>query len=82
MSERGPALVPCDVRTYSPKTAFIHKPGTWTYSPRGFDRVYQVHDIEHRLTRSHHPWTNGQDERMNRIIKDATVGPYKRQLTS
>jgi transposase InsO family protein len=30
-------------------------------------------DIEHRLTKPHHPWTNGQVERMNRTIKDATV---------
>ena len=30
-------------------------------------------DIEHRLTKPRHPWTNGQVERMNRTIRDATV---------
>ena len=30
-------------------------------------------DIDHRLTKHQHPWTNGQVERMNRTIKDATV---------
>jgi transposase InsO family protein len=30
-------------------------------------------DIDHRLTKPRHPWTNGQVERMNRTIKDATV---------
>lgn len=30
-------------------------------------------DIEHRLSKPRHPWTNGQVERMNRTIKDATV---------
>jgi transposase InsO family protein len=29
--------------------------------------------IEHRTTKPKHPWTNGQVERMNRTIKDATV---------
>lgn len=38
-----------------------------------FDRACQAHDIEHRLTKPKHPWTNGQAERMNRTIKDATV---------
>ena len=32
--------------------------------------------IEHRLTKPKHPWTNGQVERMNRTIKDATVKRY------
>jgi len=32
--------------------------------------------IEHRLTKVKHPWTNGQVERMNRTIKDATVKRY------
>jgi transposase InsO family protein len=31
------------------------------------------HGIEHRFTKINHPWTNGQVERMNRTIKDATV---------
>jgi transposase InsO family protein len=30
-------------------------------------------DIDHRLTKPKHPWTNGQVERMNRTIKEATV---------
>ena len=38
-----------------------------------FSRVCREHGIEHRLTKVKHPWTNGQVERMNRTIKDATV---------
>jgi transposase InsO family protein len=38
-----------------------------------FDRVCREHEIEHRLTKIKHPWTNGQVERMNRTIKEATV---------
>ncbi len=41
--------------------------------PHIFDRVCIVNGIEHRLTKPYHPWTNGQVERMNRTIKDATV---------
>ncbi len=41
-----------------------------------FDRVCDEHEIEHRLTKINHPWTNGQVERMNRTIKDATVKRY------
>jgi transposase InsO family protein len=41
-----------------------------------FDRVCIEHGIEHRLTKVNHPWTNGQVERMNRTIKDATVKRY------
>jgi len=41
-----------------------------------FDRVCDEHGIEHRLTKVNHPWTNGQVERMNRTIKEATVRRY------
>ena len=38
-----------------------------------FDMICEANEIEHRLTKPNHPWTNGQVERMNRTIKDATV---------
>jgi len=41
-----------------------------------FDRACQRHGIEHRLTKPNHPWTNGQVERMNRTLKEATVHRY------
>jgi transposase InsO family protein len=41
-----------------------------------FDRTCWRHEIEHRLTKPNHPWTNGQVERMNRTIKEATVKRY------
>jgi transposase InsO family protein len=43
------------------------------------DRVCQAYGIDHRLTTTHHPWTNGQVERMNRTRKDATVQTYHDQ---
>jgi transposase-like protein len=44
-----------------------------------FDRVCLENGIEHRLTKINHPWTNGQVERMNRTIKEATVKKYHYQ---
>jgi Integrase core domain len=44
-----------------------------------FDRICQEHSIDHRLTKTNHPWTNGQVERMNRTRKDATVKKYHDQ---
>lgn len=41
-----------------------------------FDRVCATNGIEHRTTKPNHPWTNGQVERMNRTIKEATVKRY------
>src|SRR4029450_410564 len=49
---------------------------TARYRLHMFDRVCREHDIEHRLTKPYHPWTNGQVERMNRTLKDATVRRY------
>ncbi len=38
-----------------------------------FDMICEANNIEHRLTKPNHPWTNGQVERMNRTIKEATA---------
>jgi transposase InsO family protein len=50
----------------------------WTarYRVHRFDQICRANGIEHRLTKPHHPWTNGQVERMNRTIKEATVNRY------
>ena len=42
----------------------------------GFELVCAQNDIDHRLTRPNHPWTNGQVERMNRTLKEATIRRY------
>ena len=49
---------------------------TARYMTHMFAMRCQEHGIEHRFTRINHPWTNGQVERMNRTIKDATVHRY------
>ena len=60
---------------------FCHQPRyrsgpTAQYSMHLFDRICRDNDIEHRLTKPNHPWTNGQVERMNRTLKEATVKRY------
>jgi transposase InsO family protein len=49
---------------------------TAMYRGHPFDRMCKLNGIEHRLTKISHPWTNGQVERMNRTIKEATVYRY------
>jgi transposase InsO family protein len=46
---------------------------TARYMMHMFDTRCRENGIEHRFTKINHPWTNGQVERMNRTIKDATV---------
>ena len=56
--------------TYPPR----YKDGpTARYMTHMFDMRCRENGIEHRLTKPKHPWTNGQVERMNRTIKEATV---------
>jgi len=44
-----------------------------TFRAHPFEGACASADIDHRTTRPMHPWTNGQVERMNRTIKEATV---------
>ena len=41
-----------------------------------FDLRRREHGIEHRLSKRNRPRTNGQVERMNHTIKDATLRRY------
>jgi transposase InsO family protein len=46
-----------------------------------FARACDKHAIEHRLTKFRHPWTNGQVERMNRTLKEATIKKFHYDTT-
>ena len=46
------------------------------FRAHGFELACAQNDIDHRLTKPNHPWTNGQVERMNRTLKEATVRRY------
>jgi transposase InsO family protein len=49
------------------------------FRAHAFEVACARNDIDHRLTKPKHPWTNGQVERMNRTIKDATVKRFHYQ---
>jgi transposase InsO family protein len=55
------------------KEALARGEPVWAHA---FEYACAVNDIDHRLTKPKHPWTNGQVERMNRTLKDATVKRY------
>jgi len=49
------------------------------FRAHAFEYACAKNDIDHRLTKPKHPWTNGQVERMNRTIKEATVHRFHYQ---
>jgi transposase InsO family protein len=46
------------------------------FRAHAFELACAQNGVDHRLTKPRHPWTNGQVERMNRTIKEATVRRY------
>lgn len=63
---------------------FVYKSSTYTKinnnnnnnNLSSFTKMCNKNKIEHRQTLAYHPWTNGQVERINRTIKEATVKKY------
>jgi transposase InsO family protein len=66
---------PGNTRSAAPdiKAAIEAGETVWAHA---FEYACAQNDIDHRLTKPRHPWTNGQVERMNRTLKDATVRRY------
>ncbi|GEM_PF-1682972 len=50
--------------------------GELKFRVHSFEWACAQNDIEHQTTKPYHPWTNGQVERMNRTIKEATVRAF------
>ena len=58
------------------EAAWVARSEPRLYLVHAFAHACEQHGIEHRLTKPRCPWTNGQVERMNRTLKDATVRRY------
>ena len=58
------------------EAAWVARSEPRLYLVHAFAHACEQHGIEHRLTKPRCPWTNGQVERMNRSLKDATVRRY------
>ena len=76
--QRVVAAVPCKIHTVLTDNGVQFAPLPHRVTPTGhaFDRYCAAAGIEHRRTKVAHPWTNGQVERMNRTVKEATVQRY------
>ena len=75
--------LPYKVHTVLTDNGVQFTPQAHPFLPGGhsFDRICREYGVEHRLTKPAHPWTNGQVERMNRTIKEATVQRFHDQTT-
>lgn len=58
---------------------FTPQPHQFLPGGHSFDRTCREYGVEHRLIKPAHPWTNGQVERTNRMIKEATVQRFHYQ---
>jgi hypothetical protein len=58
------------------------QPHQWFPGGYSFARICRAFGVEHRLIKPFNPWTNGQVERFNRTLKEATVRRYYYQTTA
>jgi len=75
--------LPYKVHTVLTDNGVQFTPQVHQFLPGGHsvDRICREHGVEQRLTKPAHPWTNGQVERLNRTIKEATVQRFHYQTT-
>ena len=75
--------LPYHVHTVLTDNGVQFTPQPHQFLPGGhrFDRICREYGVGHLLTKPAHPWTNGQVERMNRTIKEATVKRFHYQST-
>jgi len=75
--------LPYKVHTVLTDKGVQFAPQVHQFLPGGhsFDRICRAYGEENRLTKPAHPWTNGQVERMNRTIQEATVQHFHYQTT-
>jgi transposase InsO family protein len=69
---------PGDGRSAVPEIRLAMASGE-VFRAHAFEYACARHGIDHRLIKPNHPWTNGQVERMNRTLKEATVRSYHYQ---
>ena len=73
LTDNGTHFTEPSGNTWTPKEIRAMRAEKVLFRCHSFEGACADLDIEHRLTKPRHPWTNGQVERMNRTIKDATV---------
>lgn len=76
LTDNGTHFHRSDRRGWTPKDIKEMRANKLPFLCRAFEGAYADLDVEHRLTKPRHPWANGQVERMNRTIKEATVKRY------
>ena len=73
LTDNGTHFTEPSSNTWTPKEIRAMRAEGVLFRCPSFEEACADLDIEHRLTKPRHPWTNDQVERMNRTIKDATV---------
>ena len=76
LTDNGPPFTDPSGDGWTPEDIKAMRAEKASFRCHAFEAACADLEIEHRLTKPRHPWTNGRVERMNRTLKDATVKRY------